>query len=140
MNGELDQLADGDIVYKLVGPVLMPIDLQGTCNATCNATCSSMHLLCSSRVSPHSPYLAFMHECVLSVLLSPCVCFLLPPTLTLPSPLSSSSFTLDAQENVSKRVDFIEGEIKKLDGSIAAKQVRTCHLSHVTCHQSNAFI
>jgi prefoldin beta subunit len=56
VKGELDLLADGDPVYKLVGPVLMAVDLD------------------------------------------------------------------EAKENVSKRVEFIETEIKKLDAAIAVKQ------------------
>ena len=34
----------------------------------------------------------------------------------------------DAKENVSKRIDFIEGEIKKIDGQIAAKQAQQTDL------------
>jgi len=56
VKGELDLLAEGDNVYKLVGPVLMSIDLE------------------------------------------------------------------EAKENVSKRVEFIETEITKLDAAIAVKQ------------------
>ena len=56
VKGELDLLDEGDNVYKLVGPVLMSIDLE------------------------------------------------------------------EAKENVSKRVEFIETEITKLDAAIAVKQ------------------
>ena len=34
----------------------------------------------------------------------------------------------DAKENVAKRVDFIEGEIKKIDSQIAAKQAQQTDL------------
>ncbi len=56
MKGELDMLSESEAVYKLVGPVLMKVELE------------------------------------------------------------------DAKENVSKRVEFIEAEIKKIDGQIAGKQ------------------
>lgn len=56
VKGELDLLGEGDPVYKLVGPVLMAVDLE------------------------------------------------------------------EAKENVAKRVEFIETEIKKLDAAIAVKQ------------------
>ena len=58
VKGELDLLGDTDPVYKLVGPVLMKVDLD------------------------------------------------------------------DAKENVAKRVEFIESEIKKIDANISAKQAR----------------
>jgi prefoldin beta subunit len=56
VKGELDMLSESEAVYKLVGPVLMKVELE------------------------------------------------------------------DAKENVSKRVEFIEAEIKKIDGQIAGKQ------------------
>jgi prefoldin beta subunit len=56
VKGELDMLSESEAVYKLVGPVLMKVELD------------------------------------------------------------------DAKENVTKRVEFIEAEIKKIDGQIAAKQ------------------
>jgi prefoldin beta subunit len=62
VKGELDLLTDTDTVYKLVGPVLMSVDL------------------------------------------------------------------MEAKENVSKRIEFIEGEIKKIDGAITAKQAQQTDL------------
>jgi prefoldin beta subunit len=56
VKGELDMLSESEAVYKLVGPVLMKVELE------------------------------------------------------------------DAKENVTKRVEFIETEIKKIDAQIAAKQ------------------